>query len=280
MEPPSVNDPGPTGNIFAVDPHTEPAAPDWAVKPIPEGRRVDAGRGLTWITAAWQMFKEAPGSWVACFLVFLVIMFALAIVPLLGNIAGALLSPLLIGGLMIGCREQSRGDELEVGHLFAGFKAKSGPLLMLGLIEFGISLVVMMVAAGIIFATAGAVFLGILLGQSPDPGAMLTPGFWLGAATLIVVVMALFIPVTMAVWFAPALVVLEETAPVVALQWSFFACLKNMWSFLVYGVAMLVLAILATIPLGLGWLVLGPVVIASVYTAYRDIFFEAPRYPV
>jgi hypothetical protein len=32
------------------------------------------------------------------------------------------------------------------------------------------------------------------------------------------------------------------------------------------------LCVLAAIPLGLGFLVLGPVVIASIYAGYRDIF--------
>jgi hypothetical protein len=34
------------------------------------------------------------------------------------------------------------------------------------------------------------------------------------------------------------------------------------------------LGILATIPILLGWLLLGPVLMVSVYTAYRDIFYE------
>ena len=34
------------------------------------------------------------------------------------------------------------------------------------------------------------------------------------------------------------------------------------------------LMIVATVPLGLGWLVLGPVMAASVYTSYRDIFLK------
>ena len=37
---------------------------------------------------------------------------------------------------------------------------------------------------------------------------------------------------------------------------------------------MLVLGILASIPLFLGWLLLGPVMMVSMYMAYRDIFHE------
>ena len=54
---------------------------------------------------------------------------------------------------------------------------------------------------------------------------------------------------------------------------SFSACLKNIVPFLVYGVMLFILAVVAMIPFGLGMLVLVPVIIASVYAAYRDVFF-------
>ena len=40
--------------------------------------------------------------------------------------------------------------------------------------------------------------------------------------------------------------------------------------------ALFLLSIVATLPLLLGWLVLGPVLAASLYTAYKDIYFK-PR---
>jgi uncharacterized membrane protein len=58
------------------------------------------------------------------------------------------------------------------------------------------------------------------------------------------------------------------------LKTSFAGCLKNIVPFLIYGLMMFLFAILATIPLMLGWLILGPVLFASFYTGYRDIFYE------
>ncbi len=272
METPPGQDSQDPDKPFSSFPVTKPAPAAVAPAPIEDGRQVDAGSGFAWISKAWRLFKEAPGSWVACFLIFVLIMIVLAVIPLLGNIVAALISPLLIGGMMLGCRELERDEELTVAHLFEGFKVNAGPLFVLGLLEFALSLVVMLVAAVIIFFTVGMVFLGILFGQSPEAGTTLDPGYWAGALTMLLVVVALFIPVTMAVWFAPALVMLDNVEPVKALKWSFFACLKNIWPFFVYGLVMFLLAIVATIPFGLGWLLLGPVVIASVYTGYRDIF--------
>jgi uncharacterized membrane protein len=81
------------------------------------------------------------------------------------------------------------------------------------------------------------------------------------------------IPAVMAIWFAPALVVLNDFGVGDALATSFRACLKNFVPFLVYGAIFLGLAILASIPLMLGWLALAPTTVATVYTAYRDIFY-------
>ena len=50
--------------------------------------------------------------------------------------------------------------------------------------------------------------------------------------------------------------------------------LRNILPFLVYGIIAFVLLLLASIPLMLGLLVMMPVLIASIYTAYRDIYLS------
>jgi uncharacterized membrane protein len=78
----------------------------------------------------------------------------------------------------------------------------------------------------------------------------------------------------MAVWFAPALVVFQGKSAVDAMKESFSGCMRNVMPFLIYGVVMLVFSVLASIPLLLGWLVLGPVLAASLYTSYKDIYLS------
>ena len=60
---------------------------------------------------------------------------------------------------------------------------------------------------------------------------------------------ALVVPLLMAIWFAPALVMLHDFKPVDALRVELPGCLRNIPAFLIYGVVGLVLAIVATIPL-------------------------------
>jgi uncharacterized membrane protein len=78
--------------------------------------------------------------------------------------------------------------------------------------------------------------------------------------------------VGMALWFAPGLVVFRGVAPVDAMRLSFDASLKNLVPFLLYGLIYIVASIVASIPFGLGWLVLGPLAMLTVYLSYKDVF--------
>lgn len=232
------------------------------------GRAVGAGQGWAWIADGFGLFKKAPGIWIAQVVILFVILIVLAFIPLLGAVATFLLMPVFIGGLILGCRALQGGGELELGHLFAGFdKAHLGSLILLGALAVAGWIVVMLPVIAI--AGAGAVF-GLMRGDAAGAAAM---GGTLVLAWL--VALALSIPIYMALWFAPALVALRGMPPVAAVRESFFGCLKNIVPFLVYSIVFVVLGIVASIPLGLGWLVLGPIAIASVYTAYRDIFGNA-----
>src|SRR5437016_14646188 len=93
-----------------------------------------------------------------------------------------------------------------------------------------------------------------MLSASPDlPTATLSAILSILLAWLIA--LALMVPVFMAVWFAPALVVFNELGALDALKASFLGCLKNIVPFLIYGLILFGFTILATIPVFLGWLV-------------------------
>jgi hypothetical protein len=234
---------------------------------VGSGRSVGAGQGWTWIVDGFGLFKKAPGTWIALVIILFVILLVLAFIPLLGAIATFLLMPLFVGGLILGCRALQGGGELELSHLFAGFKTHTANLVVLGALAIGGWIIVMLPVVAIV--GVGAI-VGVMRGDAAGAVAM-------GSSFLLawLVAMALSIPIYMALWFAPALVVLRGLAPVAALKESFLGCLKNIGPFLIYGIVMLVLSIFATIPILLGWLVLGPVAIASVYVSYRDIYGDA-----
>jgi uncharacterized membrane protein len=114
---------------------------------------------------------------------------------------------------------------------------------------------------------------GIEAMQTEDPAVMVavisSPSFYLA----VLVGMALMIPLMMAFWFAPSLVALNDVPALSAMKLSFVGCLKNILPFLLYGLIAFVFMLIAAIPFGLGLLILSPVLIASVYAGYRDIYF-------
>lgn len=234
------------------------------------GRSVDAGQGWAWIVGGFELFKRQPGMWIALVVVLFVILVVLNFLNVLfflGSLAIVLLTPVFVGGLMLACQTQQRGGQLEMNHLFAGFKTQTGNLVVIGALGLGGWIIVLVPVLMIVGVGA---FFGAARGDATGAAAMGGSFFiaWLLA-------MGLSVILYMALWFAPALVILRGTAPVEAVKQSFLGCLKNIVPFLIYGIIMLVLSIVATIPLGLGWLVLGPVAVASVYVAYRDIYGDS-----
>jgi uncharacterized membrane protein len=219
------------------------------------------------------LFASAPGVWIAITLAFLVIMILLAMIPVLGTIATTLLAPVLAGGVLTGCRALDRGGALTFAHLFASFSDRLGPLVIVGLLYLVGSFAIVVVVVGLLFVAVGATGVGALLSGDPvQAGAAVIATLGFGALLAALFGMLLGIPLTMAYWFAPALVVFRNDEPFSAMKSSFVACLANMLPMLVYGVLGLVFAIAASIPLGLGWLVLAPVFAGSVYASYKDIF--------
>ena len=77
-----------------------------------------------------------------------------------------------------------------------------------------------------------------------------------------------------ALWFAPALITLQNLAPTEAIKASFTGCWKNFLAGLVYFILTVVLMFVAALPFGLGLLVALPMFMVSVYAGYRDIYIE------
>ncbi len=233
---------------------------------LSEPARLDAGRGVSWIGEAWDLYREAPGVWTGIIVVQWLIIIGMSLIPLV-NIGVSLLAPVFVGGLMIGCHDLERGERLTVGHLFAAFQSHFGKLVVAGLIYLvGVVVVIMVAGLGIL----GTFGIGAFLGGSAVGHA---PAFnSLPILLFFTVSMALILPLLMAMWFAPALIVRHDLEAMEALTLSFKGCLRNMMPFLLFAIVGLMLAIAASIPFLLGWLVLGPIMIVSQYVAYREIF--------
>jgi hypothetical protein len=273
-------------------------APAGAGALIENGQRVGVGRGVAWIAEGFALFRKSPGTWIGTMLLFIFGSMIFAMIPIIGSLGINLLMPVFIAGFMIGCHALEEGEPLQVAHLFAGFKKNVGQLILVGLL-YMIGAVVLGIAIAVI-GGLGA-FAAAASGIS-DMG----PLAYGAIAILVLVGIGLTLPLVMAYWFAPALVVFHDLDAMQAMKQSFYGCLKNFLPYLVYGVVAFLLVlpislpmilgvvllfanlantpvppglntiILVSLPLTLGWLVLWPTMIAAMYASYRDIYAPYP----
>jgi len=254
---------------------TEPAAstdeaPGAGLQLVLPGKREEVGDGWTWIAQGWTLFAKAPLMWVISMVIVFVVMIAVSLVPMIGSLVFQVLQAVIAGGFVVACRSLEKGDDFDLEHLFAGFRKRFAPLAIVGLLLLaGWVGIILVFGAFVGFSILGAFLTG-------DPEAMMASMMASIGVILLgtLVVLGLSVPLMAAYWFAPALVMMHDMKPVEAMKASFFACFRNFVPFILYGLVMLVAAIVAVIPFGLGMLVWVPLAITSTYVAYRRIFTE------
>lgn len=235
-----------------------------------QARTVSALHGWNWIRDGFFLFRQSPVIWIAIFFIYLLIAGVLSVVPILGPIVLNLLAPVFVGGFMLGCRALENGEELEINHLFSGFKQNTSQLVTVG----GLYLAGLIIIAGLVFAATGGTVLGAVTAHSHDIEHAGATAVASGGSVMIVALLgvAALIPLMMAYWFAPTLVILHGLNAQDAMKTSFVACIRNILPFTVYSLISLGLIMLAAIPFGLGLLVMIPTMTASLYASYKDIF--------
>ncbi|MBI5659084.1 MAG: hypothetical protein HZC43_05950 [Nitrosomonadales bacterium] len=238
-----------------------------------EARKVSAINGWLWIKQGYRLFRKSPLLWVSLTAIGVIGMLGLASIPVVGDPLATLLFPVLLAGYMLGCHALAQGEEMELAHLFAGFRQNAQQLVTLG----GINLVGQLLILGVMKLTGGGALVDILMSGKPvdDPAVLVQATEGAGLAVLIG--MALFSLLMMATQFAPMLVIFDKMLPVTAMKTSLRAFLRNIAPLTVYGAMLLPFAILASLPMMLGWLVLAPIVLASMYATYRDLFPAQPE---
>lgn len=265
--------PGPAKPLPSMTPSSAGAgAPPGPGKREP--RVLAAGQGAAWWSEGWQVFMASPWVWIGMVVVAILIMVALTFVPILGNLVQSVLAPVFGGGIALGCHALAKGRPLTVGHLFEGFSGgRFMPLFIVGLIYLAAMFVVWIVVVVVVLGVAGGA--GLFSAISGDPSQIGMALFSsIGATGLVVVPLALlaFTAIAMAYWFAAPLIVLNGEEPIAALQKSFRACWQNLGATAIYGLIFIGLAIVASIPLALGWFVLAPVMAGSWYASWRETF--------
>ncbi len=226
-------------------------------------RQVPASHAWAWTVRGFQLFRANPAMWIILWLIYLAIILPISLIPLFGSVLSTLLAPVFAAGMMWGCQAVAQQQDLEINHLFEGFKKNTSQLIAVGGIYMACLLAVaVMVVLNMDSATINALKIDQAL--SPEQtDAMLRPLFF---------AMLVIVPILMAYWYAPLLVGLNNLSASQALKLSFMACLKNLLPFFLYGVIFTALLLVAIIPVGLGLLIAVPVMMTSLYASYEDVF--------
>jgi hypothetical protein len=247
-----------------------------------QARILPAASGARWLADGWRLFRAAPLGWPAVVFLYLLLTQMLALMPVIG-FGALLLVPTFTVGLLAAARALSRGGPADVRLLFDGFrKDLLRPQLALGVIYL---ICTILIIAGVRLTDADGALRSVLTGtRNADEvqfGDVFPP---------LAVFALIYTPVSMMFWFAPQLAAWHATGVAKALFFSFAACLMNWRAFVFYIVSIASAAIAAVVMLGIVGLsgggssttaayfavaillVLLPVVYASIYASYRDVF--------
>ena len=194
---------------------------------IPFARR-NAAHGVLWLRQAFAMLWAYRVRWLLLLLTYYFLILAIDLVPYVGAFVAPLLKPVFAVGFLAAAWSQERGEAPAIRHLFAGFRANLRALLLLGLV-----FVVGMTVA--IFATSlidGGKLVATMSGKAEIDEALLGDGD-VEIAMLFGALCAL--PILLALWFAPALVVFQDCGGGRALATSLRAAMANARPIAVYA---------------------------------------------
>jgi uncharacterized membrane protein len=227
-------------------------------------RKVPASRATAWLKEGWALFVQAWGAWVVVFLI-LGLLFAVgSIVPIVGPLAIAFLTPFMFAGLYQAAREQEQtARKPEVGDLFRVFSSPHKAIFMLwGGIGVGVTVVSLLVS----------LVAGLLNAHLQQHGA----GVGSSVVLLLLLVFFLFIFLVtlawaVAQWWGFPASALADMPFRDAAVFSLRLTMANIVPLLAYGVLACVVLLAGAVALVVGLLVALPVVTLATYRAFCEM---------
>jgi len=243
-----------------------------------QARRLPAARGIAWVIGGFSLYRRGPALLVMLTMFYLIVAVGSGLLAPVGPFLLSLLLPTLTVLVSNGCRILDRppGTALDRADLLHSFAAQRRPLLRLG----GLQLVSTMLVLGVDLLFDRGDWSALALDEEAlQPLHMLR-------------LMLIASPMFMAFWFAPLLTAWDGVPAAKSLFFSLVASLRNWRAFIVYGVVVALIGVAlpglllfvaaavsaslftllsATMPMLL-LLVFAPVLMASVYLSYRDVF--------
>jgi hypothetical protein len=244
-----------------------------------QARRLPAGRGAFWLVAGYRLFRRNPPLLTALTLTYLlVVQLSISLAPQVTPFLLPLALPAMVLIVANGARIADHGNRLLPGSLLHGIKGNGVPMLRLG----GLHLIGAFIFIGIVVLLENGGMHFADFEKTDDPELVF--------ALLRLLLVA--IPFLMAFLFPPYLTGWDSVPAAKAVFFSFVACVRNWRALLAYLVAIgavsvilpglalilagqvapLALQVVQIIVRVLMVFLLAPVLSASLYVGYRDIF--------
>ncbi len=250
---------------------------------------VPARTGITWVKLGFKTFLQQPLAMSGLFFMFMAMLSLATLVPFIGAALALALLPAATLGLMAATQEATKGKFPMPSILISAFRAgrqRMQAMMVLG----GLYAVGFLMIMGISSMVDGGQFAKLYLVGGKITEEMVTQGNFQAAMW---VTMAMYLPLSLLFWHAPALVHWHGVTPVKSLFFSLMACYKNWAALTVYGlvwvgvfmVTMVVVTIISALlgsPLFAGLamfpvaLVMMALFFTSIYFTFRDSFTATP----
>ena len=243
-----------------------------------QARQLPARHGVLWLLAGFQLFRRSPPLLTALTFGYLFAVLFLNLLPIAGPFLLALALPTITAVIANGVRTLEQGRMVGRATLLHGLAENRIALLHLGGLHVVATVAVLAIS---VLVEGGPKSLSSL--EDADPAEML------GMLARLLLIAA---PVLTAFWFAPLLTAWDGVPALKSVFFSFVASLRNWRAFTAYGLAiagvgvvipgLLMLAAGSISPVLLNvvsvalrmllFFVMAPVLMASVYLSYRDVF--------
>lgn len=204
-----------------------------------------------WYKSGYQLFCQAKFSWVTLSLAAWVFALLATLIPFLGEVILCLLLP----GIYAVAEHHKKHEAFKAERLLDGFRYRLLPLIQLFLINLAMSLVCV---------TVTSMLTGIDLDEISQPDKLIS---FMQVAGII------YIPFFVIIVMTAGLIMLHNLPCWSAFKLAVYGCVKNWASLLVFAVFTFFAAMLASLPMLLGLIIVLPVVHTTVYAVCNDIFY-------
>lgn len=222
-------------------------------------RSVAGRQGSQWIAESWAIFQQHPATWILLGVIDLLITAVLYELPYASDLA-AVFTVLWTGGMICAVDHSRATGTVGLADVVRGIRTNFQPLFAAAV--FGLLIAIVCDLTGDRAASALQLLAFGGAGNSHTLIALIAGAIYLTAAVI----------GAMALWLAPALIVLNGATPADALRASFTATWRNGNAALLYGLIVVGLMLASVLTLGVGLLIVAPLIYLSTYAASIDMF--------